>query len=45
MKTTNTEMRLSARMTTGVDGVAISEPLRKGRYIVLRAWRDKGLRF
>lgn len=36
---------LVGSMTTGADGVAISEPLRKGRYIVRRAWRDKGLRF
>ena len=32
-------------MTTGVDGVAISEPLRKGRYIVREHGATKGYVF
>ena len=36
---------LVGRMTTGVDGVAISEPLRKGRYIVREHGATKGYVF
>ena len=36
---------LVSSMTTGVDGVAISEPLRKGRYIVREHGATKGYVF